>query len=161
MTENALPAVATPPFDAVLYPNRSLGPRGFALLMTAIVAVSMAVGGAFALAGAWPVTGFLGLDVLLLYLAFRWNYRDSRRAEFIRLDQDGLTVRRVGADGASKEWRFDPVWVQVIIEEQKRPDSRLMLRSHGQSLTIGAFLTGEERLELALALRQALAAVRY
>jgi uncharacterized membrane protein len=158
MTDSTLPAAAAPPFDAVLYPNRSLGARGFAVLMTAIVAVSMAVGGAFALAGAWPVTGFLGLDVLLLYLAFRWNYREARRAEFIRLDRNGLTIRRLAANGTSREWRFEPAWVQVIMDDPPTPASQLTLRSHGNSLVIGGFLTPDERLELASALRQALRA---
>ena len=58
------------PFDAVLYPNRSLDQFGFHLLMAAIVLVSAGIGAAFVIAGAWPVTGFLGLDVVLLYLAF-------------------------------------------------------------------------------------------
>ena len=71
-------SAAALPFDAVLYPNRSLGTAGFYSLMAAIVTVSAGVGAAFVLAGAWPVSGFLGLDVLLLYLAFRWNYRDGR-----------------------------------------------------------------------------------
>ena len=67
-------AVAPPaPFDAVLYPNRSLGRFGFHLLMAAIVLVSGAIGAAFVLAGARPVTRLLGLDVVLRYGAFRWN----------------------------------------------------------------------------------------
>ena len=82
-------------------PNRSLGRFGFHLLMAAIVLVSAAIGAAFVLAGAWPVTGFLGADVLLLYLAFRWNYRQGRRAEFIRLDGAELVVRRVEPSGRS------------------------------------------------------------
>ena len=32
----------------------------------------------FLLAGAWPVFGFFGLDVLLVYWAFRLNYRRAR-----------------------------------------------------------------------------------
>ena len=143
-------------FDAVLYPNRSLGSAGFHLLMAAIVLVSAAIGAGFVLAGAWPVTGFLGLDVLLLYLAFRWNYRQARRAEFIRLDQDALTVRRIGPDGQAREWRFEPYWVRVAIDDPPRPDSPLVLSSHGDHLAIGAFLTLAERLELARALRAAL-----
>jgi uncharacterized membrane protein len=143
-------------FDAVLYPNRSLGPVGFHLLMAAIVLVSAAIGAGFVLVGAWPVTGFLGLDVLLLYLAFRWNYREARRAEFIRLDRDGLTVRRVGPDGHAREWRLEPYWVRVAIDDPPRPDSQLMLSARGDHLAIGTFLTAEERLELARALRAAL-----
>lgn len=148
------PAPALPArFDAVLYPNRSLGPAGFHLLMAAIVLVSAAIGAGFVLVGAWPVTGFLGLDVVLLYLAFRWSYREARRAEFIRLDQDGLTVRRIGPAGEAREWRLEPYWVRVAIDD---PDSRLVLSARGHHLAIGAFLTADERLELARALRTAL-----
>lgn len=153
------PAVVAP-FDAVLYPHRSLGPIGFYVLMAAIVVVSAAVGAGFMLAGAWPVTGFFGLDVVLLYLAFRWNYRAARQAEFIRLDGDGLTVRRVTPDGKAREWRFEPHWVRIVLDHPRRHETRLTLRSHGRSLVIGAFLNTEERLEVARALRAALAAHR-
>ena len=150
-------AVAPPaPFDAVLYPNRSLGRFGFHLLMAAIVLVSGAIGAAFVLAGAWPVTGFLGLDVVLLYLAFRWNYRQGRRAEFIRLDGTGLAVRRIEPSGRRREWRFDAHWVRVTMG----PDNELTLSSHGRALVVGAFLSPEERTELGRALRAALAAQR-
>jgi uncharacterized membrane protein len=151
-------AVAPPaPFDAVLYPARSLGRFGFHLLMAAIVLVSGGLGAAFVLAGAWPVTGFLGLDVLLLYLAFRWNYRQGRRAEFIRLDATGLAVRRVDPDGRAREWRFDAYWVQITSDDSNH---QLTLSSHGRSLVVGAFLSPEERLEVGKALRAALAAHR-
>ncbi len=145
------------PFDAVLYPNRSLGRFGFHLLMTAIVLVSGAIGAGFVLAGAWPVTGFLGLDVVLLYLAFRWNYRQGRRAEFIRLDGTEVAVRRVEPNGRRREWRFDAYWVHVTIDDS---NNQLTLSSHGRSLVVGAFLSPEERLEVGKALRAALAAHR-
>jgi len=155
----ATPA-STALFDAVLYPNRSLGRAGFALLMAAIVLVSAGVGAGFALIGAWPVTGFFGLDVLLVYLAFRWNDREGRRAEFIRLDHDGLSVRRVEPDGKSREWRFEPYWVRVHIDDPPRHDSQLVLGSHGKGVIVGAFLTPAERLEVANALKAALHAHR-
>ena len=152
-----LAAAPPAPFDAVLYPNRSLGRFGFHLLMAGIVLVSGAVGAGFVLAGAWPVTGFLGLDVLLLYLAFRWNYRQGRRAEFIRLDGTELAVRRVEPSGRRREWRFDAYWVHVALDHTS---SQLTLSSHGRSLVVGAFLSPEERLEVGKALRAALAAHR-
>jgi uncharacterized membrane protein len=152
-------APVAPPaaFDAALYPNRSLDRFGFHLLMAAIVLVSAGIGAAFVLAGAWPVTGFLGLDVVLLYLAFRWNYRQGRRAEFIRLDGDELAVRRVEPSGRRREWRFDAHWVRVTIDDRS---NQLLLSSHGDTLVVGAFLSPEERLELGNALRAALAAHR-
>jgi len=66
------------PFEAVLYPNPAMPSRAIAVLFVAVAAVSMALGAAFAIAGAWPVTGFLGLDIVLLALAFRVCVRRSR-----------------------------------------------------------------------------------
>ncbi len=142
-------------FEAVLYPNHSLGSTGFALLMGGIVLVSGLIGAGFAVVGAWPVTGFLGLDVLLLYFAFRWNFRQSQQADMIRLDQNGLTVRRVLPHDQGQAWHFETAWVQVVHE-----DRQLRLRSHGKELVIGAFLTADERQAFAQALKSALQAHR-
>jgi uncharacterized membrane protein len=166
MTETGIAAAspsdlpAPPRFDAILYPHRSLPPLGFAVMMAGVVAVSAAVGAGFVAIGAWPVTGFFGLDVLLLFLAFRWNYRQGRRAELIRLDQDGLSVRRIEPDGRQCEWRFEPYWVRVGFDDPPRYDSELTLSSHGRRVVLGAFLTVPERLEVARALKAALAAHR-
>jgi uncharacterized membrane protein len=42
------------------------------------------------------------------------------------------------------------------MDDPPKHDSQLTLRSHGRDLSIGTFLTPEERLELAHALRGAL-----
>lgn len=156
MTSTDVPPAPPVFFDAVLYPHRSLGRHGFSVLMGAVTAVSALVGGVFLVLGAWPVTGVFGLDVLLIYLAFRWNYRDGRRAEFVRLDKDGLRVRRVPPSGEAEEWRFEPHWVRVDMDDVPDHGSQLVLVSHGRRVTIGAFLSVDERLDLADALRGAL-----
>ena len=52
-------------FSAVLTPHRSLSRGGFIVLMLVLGGISLATGIVFLLAGAWPVFGFCGLDVLL------------------------------------------------------------------------------------------------
>lgn len=148
------------PFEAVLYPNPPLGDTGLFLLMLAVALVSAGLGAAFVLAGAWPVAGFMGLDVLLLAFAFRVCRRRSRHCELIRLDDNGLHVRKVRPDGRFADWRFDPYWVRVRLDEPPRPNSPLVLSASGQTLRIGQFLTAEERQGLAQALRSALAFYR-
>ena len=143
-------------FEAVLYPNQSLGQGGFVALMLAVTGVSVALGLAFALAGAWPVTGFFALDVVLLYLAIRYSRRQGQTREFIRLDASGLHVRRIEADGSERSWRFEPYWVRVDMDDPPRRDSVLTLAIHGFRLRIGGFLTLQERLDLARELRDAL-----
>ena len=147
-------------FDALLSPHRSLSPRGFAILLIAVCAVAFVAGMAFFLIGAWPVVGFLGLDVALIYLAFRINYRHSRMHETVALTRRNLTVRRVDHRGRVASWRFQPTWLQVLIDEPPQHHSQLVLRSHGRSLVIGSFLSPAERLDLATALRRALAQAR-
>ncbi len=147
-------------FDARLRPHRSLGPHGFLLLMTGVAAVAFLAGLACFLIGAWPVAGFLGLEVALVYLAFRINYRHGRMYETLRLTRGDLTVARINPWGARQTWRFQPAWLQVLIDDPPGHDSPLVLRSHGKSLPIGSFLMPEERAELAAALRRALEQTR-
>jgi len=142
-------------FDAVLYPHRSLPPRGFLVLMLLLGGVSFAAGVSFVLIGAWPIFGYFGLDVLLVYLAFRASYRSARMHEWVRLTEDKLTVERVGQRGERRRWQFQPFWLRVVLEEQDETN-RLVLTSHGRELTVGGFLAPQERKNLAAALKAAL-----
>jgi uncharacterized membrane protein len=107
--------------------------------------------------GAWPVCGFFGLDVLLVYVAFRLSYRSARQRETLRLADEEFTVERVGIRGDRRFWRFQPFWLRVVYEERPDESNRLSLTSHGQSLAIGAFLPPPMRREVAGSVRDALA----
>lgn len=154
------PADEAPVFDALLTPYRSLGPRGFLLVMGLIGTISFVAGLAFFLAGAWPVVGFMGLDVLLVWMAFRLNYRSARQFERLHLTRESLRVERVTHHGERRLWSFEPAWLRVEIDDPPEPDSPLTLASGRRRLSIGSFLSAEERLELAEALRAALAKTR-
>jgi len=143
-------------FDAVLTPHRSLSRRGFAAVMGVFAGMSLAVGTAFFLAGAWPVLGLCGLEVALVYAAFKANFRAARMYETVTVTRDDLTVQRVSPRGDAQRWRFQPAWLQVWMDDPPRHDSQITLRSHGRSLVIGTFLTAAERADFARALRAAL-----
>ena len=143
-------------FERVLLPYRSLPPRGFHLLMLLLGLISLAVGIGFVSIGAWPICGFFGLDVALLYLAFRLSYRSARQRETLRLAGDQFTVERVSIGGERRLWRFQPFWLRVVLEERPDRSNRLFLASHGRSLPVGEFLPPDTRRELAGTLRAAL-----
>jgi uncharacterized membrane protein len=143
-------------FERVLSPHRSLPPRGFCMLMLALGLISLAVGIGFVAIGAWPVIGFFGLDVALVYLAFRLSYRSARRSETIRLAGDVFTVERASVRGERRAWRFQPFWLQVVLEERAGDANRLLVASHGRSLVVGDFVTSPARRELAAGIREAL-----
>lgn len=143
-------------FDTVLQPHRSLPPRGFTMLMALTGVLSVSLGTGFVLLGAWPVCGFFGLDVLLLYVAFRHSYRSARQRETVRLTAADLTVERVSVRGERRHWRFQPYWLRVVFEERDEETNRLVLTSHGRSLVVGSFLAPAERRTLAASLKGAL-----
>jgi uncharacterized membrane protein len=150
-------AAPSPVFlDAVLAPHRSLPRRGFNILMLILGVVSFVYGSFFILLGAWPVFGFLGLDVLLVWLAFRASYRSSRQSEHVRLVEESLMVECTDVRGARRSWLFQPYWLRVIFEEEDEETNRLSIRSHGRSLPLATFLGPAQRREFAARLQRAL-----
>lgn len=149
-----------PLFDAVLHPPRSLSPNGFLVLMTAVSLVCFSAGAAFVAMGLWPMLGFFILNGLLIFVAFRVNYRWGRMYETVLLTEDTLTIERVNPNGRINRWRFQPYWLRINMENPPQHDSALTITSHGKALVIGAFLTPEERLEVAEALRDAVDKLR-
>ena len=144
-------------FSARLTPHRSLNRTGFLVLMTFITVISFAAGVVFWWIGAWPVFGFFGLDVLVIYWAFRINFRSARAFEEISVTPSELRVRRVSHRGHVMEWVLNPLWVQL---DQKTHAEfgieRLYLVSRGRRVSIGSFLGPDEKASFAKALLAAL-----
>ena len=147
----------------MLRPNVSLSRDGFIVLMVVFAAICLVAGGFFLALGAWPVFGFFGLDILLLYLAFRVNYRRARSYEMLEMRDGRLVLSKVTATGKVRDWVFDPYWVRVRLE-QNRVDPAipgdLFLASHGQKVALGSFLAPAERGSLAATLEHTLADFR-
>lgn len=144
-------------FSAVLTPHRSLGSIGFVLLMAVFGALSFVAGMAFLLMGAWPVFGFFGLDVLLLYWAFRINYRHANAYEQVTVTPTALKVRKVSHRGRVREWALNPLWVRLdkVVHEEFGIE-RLFLVSRGKQLVIANFLGPDEKASFAKELGRAL-----
>lgn len=147
-------------FRAVLAPHRSLSSSGFITLMSVVSLVSFLAGLAFYYMGAWPVVGFFGLDVGLIYLAFRLNYRSGRLRETVELLPDALTVTRYHPSGYREQFEFNPYWVRVELTESRDGRTDLKLRLHDRVVSFARFLTDDERRDLANCLIEALADTR-
>lgn len=152
---------SVPLFSARITPNASLGRAGFAAVIGVLALVSFAAGAMFVARGAWPVLPFLGLDVLLVWIAFRAYRHKSKAYEEIRLTADELLVRRVSAGGAAQEFRFNPYWLRVTREVVKDEGLvRVALTSHGRSFVVAHYLSPPERERFAHALESALGEAR-
>jgi uncharacterized membrane protein len=154
------PAEGPDVFEAVLAPNRSLPNAGFAAVMAVVIAVNLALGLAFFFKGAWPVLGFCGLDILIVWIAFRVSYRQGRLRERVRVTPDDFWVSRVLPSGHESRWRLQPVWTRVAIDRPVGHESQVRVTSRGRTLILGSFLSPAERASFADALAGALARLR-
>jgi uncharacterized membrane protein len=159
--DDAGPSHGVVHWEADLRPHRSLPPKGFRILMLCLGIVSFISGVIFISIGAWPVCGFFGLDVLLVYLAFRMNYRSGRMREVLQLVDDDFTVRRISIRNEIRFWRFQAYWLRVELVETGETSNRLLLTSHGNTLAVAGFLNPDERVQLAKDVRSALARWKY
>ena len=147
-------------FDAVLEPNRPLGVKGHAMVLGSVAFISLIASTIFALQGAWPVTPFLGADVVLLGLAMRASVRASRRRERLTLTARRLLIERISPNGAARREELNPYWLRVDHEDPELRGCELALVSRGRRWIVGSFLGAEERASLAAALRRALSEAR-
>jgi len=141
-------------FSTLLRPHRSLSPVGFKWLIRAVILANLVIGLPMYLLGAWPVAGFAGLDVALLWWLFHRNYLDGRQSETLRLTDRELVVERVGPDGEREEHRLEAHWLRSDSGE------RLALTSRGNRVVIGRFLAPVERRKVAANLQAAIVALR-
>jgi len=136
-------------FRAVLTPNRSLSRSGFLVLMALLGLVSFVAGVVFAVIGAWPVFGFFGLDLALVYGAFQLNYRSGRAFEVVELTRDVLRLTRVDARGRPQAREVNPYWARVVLREWPDGRAELKIATHGRELAFGHVLNHDERREFA------------
>ncbi|MBS0385080.1 MAG: DUF2244 domain-containing protein [Proteobacteria bacterium] len=130
--------------DTVLRPHRSLSLKAFRLMLSAVIVVNMAIAAVFLSRGAFPVAGFAGLDVFALWLAFRVNYRAAKAEEHIVLTPLQMHVERTSPSGASSYYVLNPVWAKA-----REESVGVSIWSGGEALRVGAFLSPDERSELA------------
>ncbi|MFT6669973.1 MAG: putative membrane protein [Afipia broomeae] len=150
-----------PLFSARLTPHRSLSRHGFLVLMAFVIAVSFAAGIMFLMMGAWPVLAFFGLDALIIYWAFKLNFRRADAIEDIVVTPYEIRVRRISHRGHVVEWTLNPLWVQL--EQKSHAEfgiEKLYLVSRGRRLSIGSFLGPDEKASFAKALTTALQAAK-
>jgi uncharacterized membrane protein len=150
-------AFEQPIFTADLTPHRSLGRTGFLALMLFLSIVSFIAGIVFLRMGAWPVFGFFGLDVLLIYWAFRVNYRTAAAYEEVTVTPSELRVKKVSHNGEVAEWLMNPAWTRL--DREAHEDFGLLalfLVSRGKRLRVAGFLAPVERETFARALSTAI-----
>lgn len=147
-----------PTWAVTLRPNRSLSREGLATIIAIVAGLNLAAGLFFWIMGAWPIVGFMGLDVALIWWALRRNWSEGESFEQISIAGDEVTLLRKPWRGEASSRHFNRRWLRVELEfdEARELVGRLHLAYRGRRHEIGSFLGAEDRQSLAKALRQAL-----
>lgn len=146
--------------DIRMRPNVIRHLRHNALLLGGIAVACLTVGGIFFIAGATPVLGFMGAEVVLLYAAFRFGYNLARRRERVTLTGSALRIERRDHKGRATDVTLEPYWLRFDVHEIPGRVARLFAVAKGRREEIGYFLGPEERLEVAATLKSALAELK-
>ena len=152
---------AKPLFAAKLTPHRSLGKKGLRVVIALVAILASLPGIVFFSLGAWPIVGFIGLDVLLIWWALSSSFRSGKRFEQITLWPDQLEVKQV--DGAGKEelTRYNPHQVKLVVDRDfNERTTGLHLRTKERDVVLGAFLNQDEKSSFAKAFGTALKRAR-
>ncbi len=146
--------MSNPDWSITLTPHRSLSREGFIAVMVLIALINLIGGFMFFVLGAWPIAGFMGLDVLAIWWAFRQNYKDQNEAERIVTEGDDVRLQRFLKDGSTREAKFNRRWLRVELEYDAERElvGRLHLCSKNERHEIASFLGADERQSLAKAL---------
>lgn len=147
----------SPLYSALLTPHRALSPKGIRWVIALTACMASIPGLVFFALGAWPIVGFLGLDVLLLYWALSHSLKSGDAYEEIRLWPDSLSIRQVSAAGIETSENFNPFYVRFnAVRDREERVTALQLLTRGRSLEIGRFLTPDDKAQFAKAFSAAL-----
>ena len=148
-------------YTARLAPYRSMSMRNFRIFLCGFFIIQFAFAAPFLVMGAWPVAGFMGLDLLALCIAFYCSYRSAKILEIIDLTMLELVLTKIDIGGKCRVWRFNPCWVRLeLIRHPEFGMQNVKLCSKGKQIEIGSFLGPEQKDELVVDLRNALSQAR-
>lgn len=141
--------VAAVYLDAVLEPPRSLSPRGFSRVMVALASLSCLFSLGFIAIGAYPIVGFLGLEILLLWYLMKRHVEQRAARTHLRVTAERVDICRIASDGREKREWLPSYFARVVYDARLRGARALMIVAGDRSVQIGEHLSGDEQSSLA------------
>ena len=140
---------AKPLFAATLTPHRSLTPTGKRVVIGLVAAMALVPGVVFYAVGAWPVVGFMGLDVLAIWAALTLSMRSGKVHEVVTLWPLSLELKKVDAKGGEEVLTFAPANVRFLVDrDYNERVTGLWLKTDDRKVPLGSFLSADEKLSL-------------
>ena len=147
-------------FEAAIAPHRSLSRRGTKIVIGFFCTMSMVTGVRFWLIGAWPVAGFIGIELGLAAFLLWLHQRSGRQMEWLLLSSNQMRVVRRDPDGKRRQTQLPTGWLRVELEERPGRVPGLLLCAPGRRVEVARALGDEAKRDLAQALADAVHAAR-
>ena len=136
--------------EFIIKPNNSLSWKGNKIFFFILFFVSFVIAFSFAMAGMWLILPFAGLEMILLGSALTFCYIKNSQCEIVKIDEKNVSVSLIKSRN-KKVFGCRKYWAKFILNKPrlKGYPHKLVLRSAGREMEIGALLTDEERIKLA------------
>lgn len=146
----------TAEYQFISKPHRSLcaQSRLMLLVLLSIIPVLIAVG--FAMVGLWPVSPFVGLELLALGFAFYCLNRHDNDYESITIVEDKVVIEKRSYQSTT-QFIFNIYWVKLNIVRATNGCLRLSFRSEGKEIHFGQHMDSQACRDLAERLKKILA----
>ena len=140
----------------ILRQHQALGQRGWAIIFMALGLFFACFGLAMFVSGAWPVIGFLGVEIGGLYLAYRIITGRARRQEEVIVTPTTLSLSLRDARGHLVRQSFPTDACSVALNRPTTWDDPVVLRAGERRIPIGVDLNPDQRQDIADRLLEAL-----
>ena len=131
-------------FEILLKPNSSLTGSMRIFFLGRIFFICSVIGVGFFLAGGVMILPFAGLEIILVYLAFRLSFNWSSQKQIIILSKDHVEVR---VDGLKEffTWKEFRSFATFNVTKNNNENHDLSFRSKGKEVIVGSFLNEDDK----------------
>lgn len=129
----------------LLTPNRSLSWRGNVRIWLGLALLSAIIGMGWALAGAWMILPFAGLELLAVAYGIYVTSRNCQQQEVLTLTGDTILVEK-GRRRKQQQWTLPKPYTRLRLEAPRHPfaPARLFLCHRDHLIALGNFLNIED-----------------
>lgn len=129
----------------LLTPNRSLSWKGNVRIWMGLVVLSAIIGIGWALAGAWVILPFAGLELIAVAAGIYITSRDCQRKEVLTMEGDRILLEK-GRTQKNAQWTLPRPYTRLQMKDPVHPfaPAKLFLSHRDHRISLGGFLNVED-----------------
>lgn len=135
-------------FSMILRPRRSADPKVAYILCGWLAAIWCSAGIFFVFMGGWPVMGFFGGEFIFIAFMVHIFIKRTEVVETVEITTTQMSVAK-RERGVEEKKDFQVYWAQVHFNGSPTENTALEIRSHGEAIEIGKFLSATEKTRVA------------